>query len=91
MIPRSATETLTIDLGEIGERDVIFTCVYTEGSRESGMSGPPENYDPGCKSEVTIMTSIIEGTDWDITHKFLDRDDIVNRLIEKFDETDWIE
>lgn len=91
MIPRKATETLTIDLGAIGERDVVFTCVYIRGSRESGLFGLPENYDPGCESEVTIMSAIIEGTDWDITHRFLDRDSIVDQLIEKLDETDWSE
>lgn len=50
-------KTRTIDLGAIGEVDCDIDYTYYPGSPESGCFGPPDDYDPGCDSEV-IVTGI---------------------------------
>ncbi len=50
---------LTLDLGELGERDVEFEVHYMAGSPETGRFGRPEDYDPGCDSEVSIVSAKI--------------------------------
>lgn len=89
--PRRVTETLTMDLGDLGERDVDFVCIYTEGTRESGLTGDPRNYDPGEDSDIEIMSAIIQDTDWDILKMIVDISAVQDEICEVFDDVNWYE
>ena len=91
MTPRKVKETLTMDLGDLGERDVDFVCIYTEGTRESGGLGFPEDYDPGEDSDIEIMSAIVDGTDWDILKMIVDLRAVQDELCELLDEVNWHE
>lgn len=45
--------TITVDC-PVCEEQIELEVNYTPGIAPSGMSGPPENYDPGCGDEVEL-------------------------------------
>jgi len=54
--------TVRLSAGEGGEFDVTLTYSVAWGSPETGRFGRPEDYDPGCGSEVEdIKVESIEG------------------------------
>jgi len=54
--------TVNLGNGEAGEFDVKLTFSVAWGSPPSGLSGPPENYDPGCGDEIEDIKVVeIEG------------------------------
>ena len=88
MRPFKTKVTLTLDMGVIGqEREVDFVCVYTPGTRESGVFHG--EYDPGSDSDVIIISAVLSGTDFDMSKMFVDPADIANQLCDELDETDW--
>ena len=83
--PTRRTVTITLDLGDLGEHDVDCEVIYTPGARESGRFGLPEDYDPGCESEVDIIRAVISGTDWDVNKMLTDPDEIADRIANELD------
>ena len=84
--PIRRTVTITLDLGDIGEQDVDCDVIYVAGARESGQWGLPEDYDPGCESEVDILRAVIVGTDWDVKKILTDPDEIADRIADELDD-----
>ncbi|MFZ4539341.1 hypothetical protein [Propionivibrio sp.] len=70
--------TLTLDLGELGENDVDFTVKYSAGCAESGRFGNSENYDPGCDSDIELVSAIVKGVN--ILPLFPDWDSVTERI-----------
>ena len=81
-------ETHTIDLDYIGEVDCMVEGFYTREVRASGEYGPPEDYDPGCASELYVTSVTCDGIE--ITGGISSRqmDEIEEALLEKFDSQD---
>ena len=81
-------ETHTIDLEYIGEVDCMVEGFYTREVPASGESGLPENYDPGCASELYVTSVTCDGIE--ITGGISSRqmDEIEEALLEKFDSQD---
>lgn len=84
--PIRRTVTITLDLGDLGEQDVDCDVIYVSGTRESGCFGLPEDYDPGCESEVDILRAVIVGTDWDVKKMLTDPDEVADRIADELDD-----
>ena len=75
----------TIDFGESGEEDCMVTCYYGRGIRPSGEYGPPEDYDPGCESELEIVKITLNGDDVTALVSKNDKELIEESLCYEFD------
>lgn len=65
---REVTATITLN-GEEFDAKLSVDYDYMPGTPESGVSGPPENYDPGDAGSVDITCIMFEGND---IHSLLD-------------------
>ena len=77
------TKTRTVDFGELGEKDVEITVNYTPGVAETGRFGRPEDYDPGCGSEVDIVSVMLGGIN--IYPLFSDWSELAQNIKEELD------
>lgn len=74
------------------EIEVEVSYEVAWGSPESGRSGPPENYDPGCGDAVEAITlEKVEGKPrpWDMGYGYLPDDEFAQDCIEKIEASDW--
>ena len=83
------TETYTIDLEYIGEVDCMVTGVYTREVPAIGEYGPPEDYDPGCSSELYVTSITCDGIEITGGISSKQMDEIEEALLTKFDSQDF--
>lgn len=83
------TEEHTIDLEYIGEVDCMVKGVYTREVPASGEYGLPEDYDPGCASELYVTSVTCDGIEITGGISSKQMDEIEESLLEKFDSQDF--
>ena len=82
-------EPHTIDLDYIGEVDCMVAGFYTPEVRASGESGLPEDYDPGCSSELYVTSVTCDGIEITGGISSKQMDEIEEALLTKFDSQDF--
>jgi hypothetical protein len=68
--------------GEL-ELDCELRYDIDAGTPESGLSGPPENYDPGCGPEINKIAAFIDGVD--VTERCVNIDDASELMCETWE------
>lgn len=82
-LTRTVLATITLD-GEEFDTNLEVDYDFTPGSPATGMSGPPENYDPGEECTVDITSVEYEGVE--IKHKLSEQDlEFIRNEIEEWE------